>query len=223
MSKKLMVAIATAALAATSLTAHAADFSVSVANTTNLDPAAAVLKVTINNIPDGKGIYLQVCENTATAGESCNAARGASKWFSTAATSAQMGATVVEATSEQEFTIPASFTNAAGEVVTCTAEVNKCGLYVRGDHLNATDETLKKFIPVSFSGAKAKVAAMIGFTSDRVAVRVWGAKGETLKVKIGGRWVTREITSNSQLVTWKVGSKDVSVAAYVGKSMVASK
>jgi hypothetical protein len=223
MSRRLITALAIAALAATATTAHAADFSVSVANTKNLDPAAGVISVTVNNIPDGKGIYFQVCENTNKPGDSCDSARGASKWLSTATTSARMGATVVPATSVQTFAIPSSFTNSAGVQVRCAEKVNQCGLYVRADHLNAADESLKRFVPISFTGAKPKVNAVLGFANDRIMVRVFGATGQTLSVKIGGRWVTRVITSDNQLVALKTGSKKVAVEAYVGGVKLATR
>lgn len=223
MNRKLMVAFVTAALTSSTLSAQAADFAVSVANPKNLDPLAAVLQVSVANIPDGKGIYLQTCENTPVPGESCSAARsgaGASLWLTTAASSVRMGATLISSSAKVDFKFPASFTNSAGVFVDCTTDVNKCGVYSRADHLNSTDTTVKTFTAVSFLGAKPKAAVLIGSANNRVVLRVFGLAGQQVNVKIGGRWVTREISENNQVVSWKSPAKSVRVAAFsLGKEL----
>lgn len=224
MSRKLMVAaLALVTAVGTAFPANAADYTVSVSGATNLNPAEATVTVNVANVPEGQGIYFMLCEGTTADPRPTNCSTEHQAWVTGAASALRMGASRLLPVNE--FKVAANFVTRTGERVNCAT--TQCGVFVRRDHFGTADVSLDRFFPITFSAAAAAPAASqatarIGTFNGRVAVRVTGAAGKTVAVKIGGRWVTREITSNSQVVSWRAGKGNVNVRVFVDRQPVTS-
>jgi hypothetical protein len=222
MSKKLMVAaVALATAIGSALPASAADFSVSLNGASNFDPAGATVSINVANVPEGQGIYFMLCEGTTGTPRPANCSTEHQAWLTTAASSLRMGATMLLPVNE--FKVAANFAARDGSRINCLT--GNCGVFVRRDHFGTADISLDRFFPITFSAAPAAVAqssAKIGTFNGRVAVRVTGAAGKNVAVQIGGRWVTRAITSDSQLVSWRAGNGNVNVRVFIDRQEVSS-
>ena len=200
--KKLLVSLSTIGLLATGVSAQANEFSVSIVQTTNL-AKETTLSVAVANAPAEQGFYLMLCEGTAASPRPANCSTTHQAWLTTAASSLRMGAT--PALPVNEFKIASEFETRTGTKVNC--EQVKCGVFVRRDHFAGTDTTLDRFIPITFAApvTAPRVAALVGSFNNRVAVRVWGAEGSELAIKIGGRWIKSNVESNNQLLSFRAG------------------
>lgn len=210
--KKLLVALSTIALAITPLQAQASDFSAAVAQSKDLPLEVASISVAVSGTPEGQGIYLMLCEGTVASPRPANCSSDLQAWLTTAASSLRMGASPLLPVNE--FKIASKFTTRAGTTVDCTSVA--CSIFVRRDHFGSADFSLDRVIPITFAAPKAKVAAAIGSFKNRVSVRVWGGKGQDLAVRIGGRWVKSNLSSNNALSSFRFGGKNVKVEVFVG-------
>lgn len=209
--KKLLVAIAAIALSAATLPASANGYDVSISKADGLAIPEASVTVSVAGIPQEQGIYLMLCEGTSANPRPVNCSAAHQAWLSTAASALRMGAAA--ALPINEFKIASSFSTRAGVAVDCTTA--KCGVFVRRDHFGSADVSLDRFIPVSFATPKPKVSALVGGFENRVAIRVFGAAGEVVKVKLGGRWIGTALTQNNQLISFRTGAKSVPVQVYL--------
>ncbi len=217
--KKMLVAMATLTLIGTSVPALADGLTVSVDKAAGLSTPEATLKVSVSGIPQDQGIYLMLCEGEAAAPRPTNCSAAHQAWLTTAASSIRMGATA--ALPINDFKIASSFSTRAGVAVDCTT--SKCGVFVRRDHFGSADVTLDRFIPISFAAPRPEVSALIGTFEKRIAVRIYGAAGQTATIKVGGRWVKVTLTENNQLIALKTAGKSVPVQVFVDRVKVAQK
>jgi len=217
--KKVLAIAATIALGFSSLPAQANTFSVSVTNPNGLTIPESTVSVAVSGIPQDQGVYLMLCEGESASPRPTNCSSTHQAWLTTAASSIRMGATMVQPVNE--FKIASTFKTRAGTEVDCTA--TKCGVFVRRDHFGVADTTLDKFFAISFGTPKPKVGATIGGFSNRVAVRVFGAAGKSVSVKIGGRWMKQAVDSNNELVRFRVGASSVPVKVYLDGAKLAER
>lgn len=217
--KKMLVALATLTLIGTSVPALADGLTVSVEKATGLSSPETTLKVSVSGIPQDQGIYLMLCEGESANPRPANCSATHQAWLTMAASSLRMGAAA--ALPVNDFKIASSFSTRAGVAVDCTT--SKCGVFVRRDHFGSADTTLDRFIPISFPAPKPAVSALIGNFENRVAVRFYGAAGQTATIKVGGRWVKVALTENNQLIALKTAGKSVPVQVFVDRVKVAQK
>ena len=103
------------------------------------------LTVTLTGIPSGNGVYIRQCQQSQTSARPtlCN---GMGVW--TSLDPGSQAQTATDATLPQTLPVAGLYTSNS-----TTVDCNKvvCGIFIRRDHLGASDLSLDTFIPLTFS------------------------------------------------------------------------
>lgn len=128
--------------------AQAADFSVSADKTVGLNAGGDTVNVTLNDLPANTGVYVRLCAGTAADALKARPTScfGQGIWASNAASSLAQHAS--DATKPLALAVQASFTSGT-TAVNCLTQA--CSIHIRRDHLNPTDFSLDRVIPVTFA------------------------------------------------------------------------
>lgn len=214
--------LATASLVFAAAPAQAADFTVVADKTQNLALEGQVVNLTLSNLPNATGVYLRLCASTAADAASTRPTACTSMadtaWVTTNPAALAQGAKAL--VGPVVLKVPSSFVSAA-TTIDCTKTA--CGIAVRRDHLGgATDLTLDRFIPVTFSAAVAK--SSVATDGNKVSFTVLNQKGKKVTFIVGYKKYTRVAKSDNFVFSAKAPKdKKFSASAYVANKKIAGK
>jgi hypothetical protein len=191
--KKLVISVSTVALLATGAVTTPANAEsplvITVSKTTNLALAGESVTVSITGIPEGQGVYVYQCASAVADprpdSTRCRTRMADSLWLTTAG---GRGAGI--AGQQNQFSLLKEFSN-EGPTINCS--IDACGIFVRRDHVDPSDTSLDKIVPISFVAAKAtqtvpairnsvKVGKFISFKKTTSAGLLMAATTSTPKI-----------------------------------------
>jgi hypothetical protein len=236
--KKVSIAIATSIVLATAAVApaQATGFAVGADKTTALIAAGDTVNVTISDLPANTGIYVRLCAGTvaeALVGRPADCF-GQGSWATN--NSAYFGYGAVDAANPVALAVQAQFT-ANGHDINCLTQA--CGIHIRRDHLNGTDYSLDRFIPLTFADptvidappatdpvATPVVAPRNGVSHSpgKVTFTIVNKKGKTVTVYVGARRVVKKIPNNNYKLNVVAPTRGwFTAVAYIGGVKILSK
>ncbi|MFN8168420.1 MAG: hypothetical protein U0S36_06525 [Candidatus Nanopelagicales bacterium] len=183
-----------AAVAASAAPTAAVAASVSVVPSTDLDRDGQTVEVSLADVPDGKGVYLQWCpDNPAgTRWPSGTCASSPQVWASSNPAAIAQGATALGAQPFRLALTP-TITTAAG---TTDCRTTTCAVFLRLDHFSPGDTSLDRFVPVSFAAAPTPTPTPTPTTTSTPEVPAYAVSaapttgldrdGDTVAVTIAG-------------------------------------
>jgi hypothetical protein len=217
--KKISIAVATSIVLATAAVApaQATGFAVSADKTSALVAAGDTVNVTITDLPTNTGIYVRLCASTA---EQALVGRpadcfGQGSWATD--NSAYFAYGAADAANPVALSVQAQFT-ANGHDINCLTQA--CGIHIRRDHLNGTDYSLDRFVPVTFTDPNAVVTPPstdtdptpavtpvvapkngVSHSPGKVTFTFVNKKGKTVTIYVGTLRVVKKITTANFKVT----------------------
>ncbi|WP_296632258.1 hypothetical protein [Rhodoluna sp.] len=189
-------AIALGAAALTALSAmvavapaQAADFSVTADKSVGLNAAGDTVNVTLNNLPADTGVYVRLCAGSAADALKARPTScfGQGAWASNAATSIAQHAS--DASKPIALAVQASFVSGT-TAVNCLTQA--CSIHIRRDHLNPTDFSLDRVVPVTFADLTTQ-SATAAVVAKKLAVTLNNVDGEKVVISVSNKKYTRVV------------------------------
>jgi hypothetical protein len=240
--KKISIAVATSIMLATAAVApaQATGFAVSADKTSALVAAGDTVNVTITDLPTNTGVYVRLCAGTveqALVGRPADCF-GQGSWATN--NSAYFAYGAVDAANPVALAVQAQFT-ANGHDINCLTQA--CGIHIRRDHLNGTDYSLDRFIPLTFTDPNAVVAPPstdtdptevatpvvapktgVSHSPGKVTFTFVNKKGKTVTVFVGTRRVVKKIPNNNYKLHVVAPTRGwFNAIAYIGGVKILSK
>jgi len=200
--KKTLLAATTLALALTGITpAMASDFSFVASKTQNLSYEGETIEVTLNNVPEGQGVYVRLCAVVPT-GRPTDCF-GAGTWATTDPAALRMGAVPI-VNGKVQLAVKGAFqtggTSFGGQVtplrdVDCS--VVECAVHTRRDHFGTADTSMDAWSPVTFAAPAAAGTVNVGSFNGKLVVYALGLDGARISWKVAGRWGVANAQGNT--------------------------
>lgn len=197
----------------------APEYSVSVSKTSAIRYSGEAIQVLVSGLSTDQGVYVRLCQQSDVVGQRPSLCDGMGAWASNSV--AMQGFGALSPDSAIDLTVRGSFTS--GENKVDCAKVS-CGIFVRRDHLDPTDNSLDTFVPVTFSAAPVAKKISAKIVNKQILVSVTGYKNVAVRLKAGNS--TFSFTPDANVFTYRIPlgkQKNVSLAVLKGSSLLFSK